>query len=193
MKRNNRLEVVATLVLAAICTFLILRLIVRVRSVSAGTSGGMPVARPQMIRSRRIFNVLPQKVSAFPDGPVLNVALFDRLQEQTLAVPDRDPFSFAPTAQQVQQAQQLEQEKQKGKQNRVSGPPPPPPVPLKALGYVQDARGQFQAYLTDSDSIYAVHEGEKFDKVYRVLKITPAFVEIEDQSLNLRAQLAVPQ
>lgn len=192
MKLNNRLEVVVTLALAVICTFLILRLIVRVRSVSAGTSGGMPIARPVVIRSPRILNALSQKESAFPDGPVLNVALFNRLQEQPFVMPDRDPFSFAPTPQQVQQARELEQERQ-GRQKRPSGPPPPPPVPLKALGYIQDAQGRFQAYLTDSDSIYAVHEGEKFDKVYRVLKITPAFVEIEDQSLNLRAQLAVPQ
>jgi hypothetical protein len=192
MKQNNHREVVATLVLAVICTFLILRLIVRVRSVSAGTSGAVALARPQVVRSPGILSALPQKDSAFPAGPVLNVALFDRLQEQSLAVPDRDPFSFAPTPQQLQ-AQQPEQEKQKGRQSRLSGPPPPPPVPLKALGYVQDGQGQFQAYLMDSDNVYAVREGDKFDKVYRVLKITPAFVEIEDQSLNLRAQLAIPQ
>jgi hypothetical protein len=192
MKRKNHLEVAATIVLGVICTLLILRLIVRVRSVSAGTTGGVassPLPAPVIRRFARL-TALPQKDSTLSGSPVLNVQLFDQLQQQPMATPDRDPFSFAPTAEQVQE---LKRQKEQVNANRVTGPPPPPPVPLKALGYVQDAAGQLQAYLTDSDSVYAVREGEKFDKVYRVLKITPAFVEIEDQTLNLRAQLAIPQ
>jgi hypothetical protein len=190
MKQHSRLEVASTIALGVLCTFLILRLIVRVRSVSAGPSRSAPTIRQPVRRAGHLLDPVPQTASAFPESPVLNVALFDQLQAQPFAAPDRDPFSFTPTP---QEAERLAEQHKKSAQTRPAGPPPPPPVPLKALGYVQDSQGQFQAYLTDSENIYAVREGEKFDKVYQVLKITPAFVEIEDESLNLRAQLAIPQ
>jgi hypothetical protein len=190
MKEKSRFEVGATIALGVLCTFLILRLIVRVRSVSAGASRLAPARRQVVQRAARLLDPVRRGPSAYPDTPVLNVALFDRMQAQPFAAPDRDPFSFAPTP---QEAERLEQQRKQAAQNRPAGPPPPPPVPLKALGYVQDSQGKFQAYLTDSENIYAVREGEKFDKVYQVLKITPAYVEVEDGSLNLRAQLAIPQ
>jgi hypothetical protein len=190
MRQQNRFEVAATIALGVLCTFLILRLIVRVRSVSAGTRRLEPAIRQPVRRAARVLDPLVQKASAYPDTPVLNVALFDRLQAQPFTAPDRDPFSFTPTA---EETERLKDQQKRAMQARPSGPPPPPPVPLKALGYVQDSQGRFEAYLTDSENIYAVREGEKFDKVYQVLKITPAFVEVEDDSLNLRAQLAVPQ
>jgi hypothetical protein len=188
MKNKKPLEIAATIGLGAICAFLILRLVVRVRAMSAGPSAGVAVDRPVSREMRRVVIPLAPKPLALPESPALNVALFDQLQAQSLAAPDRDPFSFTPTPQQIQQRAGAP-----AAENRPKGPPPPPPVPLKALGYMQDTQGKLQAYLADSQNIYAVHEGEKFDKVYRVLKVTPAFIEIEDESLNLRAQLAIPQ
>ncbi|HTV54898.1 MAG TPA: hypothetical protein VMI06_08265 [Terriglobia bacterium] len=190
MRQNNRFEVAATIALGVLCTFLILRLIVRVRSVNAGTRRLDPAVRQPVRRAARLLDPLLQRASAYPDTPVLNVSLFDRLQAQPFTAPDRDPFSFTPTPQETERLEEQHKQETKG---RPTGPPPPPPVPLKALGYVQDSQGQFEAYLTDSENIYAVREGEKFDKVYQVLKITPAFVEVEDDSLSLRAQLAIPQ
>jgi hypothetical protein len=190
MKQQSRFAVVATIALGFLCTFLILRLVVRVRSVNAGSTRLEPAIRQPVRRVARLLKPAQPKASAYPDSPVLNVALFDRLQAQPFAAPDRDPFSFTPTP---QEAERLAGQRKQNMRGRLTGPPPPPPVPLKALGYVQDSQGRFQAYLTDSENIYAVHEGEKFDKVYQVLKITPAFVEVEDESLNLRAQLAIPQ
>ena len=186
--KKKPVEIAAIIGLGAVCVFLILRLLVQVHSVSARPRGGVAVVRPPVIPQKPEVETLAAPPSDPPDGPVLNVALFDRLQAQAVTAPDRDPFSIAPTPQQLQQRAQTE-----AARNRPTGPPPPPPVPLKALGYIQDTQGLLQAYLTDAGNIYAVHEGEKFDKVYRVLKITPAFVEVEDESLNLRAQLAIPQ
>jgi hypothetical protein len=188
MKDKKNLEIAATIALGGICAFLVLRLVVRVRSVNAGPSRSVVVTPVPLSHRVGPVKVLAPETGGLSDGPVLNVALFEQIEAHVLAEPGRDPFEFPPTPQQVEQTALRE-----AAQARRTGPPPPPPVPLKALGYMQDAHGQLQAYLSDSQNIYAVHEGQQFDKTYRVLKVTPAYVEIEDVSLNLRAQLAIPQ
>lgn len=192
MKQKRRIEVAATIILGIVCVFLVLRLAVRVRAVSAGSTGAAPVARLPETAIRPAAREVSPTAVRLPDAPVLNVALFEQLQSDPLVPVGRDPFSFLPSPAPAQPGGRPGHASQAA-QNHPSGPPPPPPVPLKALGYLQDSQGQLQAYLTDSQNIYAVRSGEQFGKVYRVLKITPAYVEIEDESLNLRAQLAIPQ
>jgi hypothetical protein len=186
MKENSNLEVTATVALGLVCAFLAFRLVTRVRSVHAGEIAFANSAHP--IR-RRALDPAPQSPAAYPNGPALNVELYRNLQAQPLPPAGRDPFSFAPTPQQLRAIS--EQQQQAGKTR--AAPPPPPSVPLRALGYSENARGEVQAFLTDSEHIYVVREGEKFGKTYEVLKITPTFVEVEDDSLNVRAQLAIPR
>jgi hypothetical protein len=186
---KKRFEVAVSVVLGAVCVFLVLRLIGRVRAASVTPDPTPEVTRMPQPAVRAGVSAPRQAASASPDNAVLNVSLFRQLQAHALAAPDRDPFSFEPTPQQAQQALQRRTAAVIA-QNR---PPAPPSVPLKALGYSEDAQGRLRAYLSDTQNIYAVHEGESFGKVYRVLKITPTFVEVEDESLGLHAQLAIPQ
>ncbi len=67
-------------------------------------------------------------------------------------------------------------------------PPPPPPIALKALGYTEMA-GKQEAIVSDDEQTYVVHEGDTVAQKYRVLKITPKFVEVEDVSSHQTAQL----
>ncbi len=67
-------------------------------------------------------------------------------------------------------------------------PPPPPPIPLKSLGY-SEKNGRQEAFVTDDDQTYVVHEGETFAQRYHVLKITPKFVEISDETTHQTVQL----
>jgi hypothetical protein len=73
-------------------------------------------------------------------------------------------------------------------------PVPPPPPPLKALGFMEKAGGVREATLTDeADNIYVVHENETFATRYKVLKITPTVIEIEDTTTQQTLQLPVPE
>lgn len=193
--KQKPLETAATIGLGVVCAALIFHLIVRVRDVHAG-------APPAPIRNERSLerrvapahaNSIPGGESdAFPKGPVLNLALYREGQSESLRPPDRDPFSFPPTPRQLQQNSR-QRAARAAEAVAVAAPPPPPPIPFQAVGYSIKAQGTLEAYLADSQRVYVVHEGDKFDKSYRVVMITPAMIEIEDESLRRTVEIPFPQ
>ena len=72
-------------------------------------------------------------------------------------------------------------------------PPPPPPIPLKAVGYSEKPGGVKEAYISDDQEVYVVHEGEEFGKRYKAVKITPQQIDVEDQTTHQTGQLLIPQ
>jgi hypothetical protein len=71
-------------------------------------------------------------------------------------------------------------------------PPPPPPITLGFYGYASEKSGQKQVFLLHGDDIFIASEGDVVDRRYRVVKIGPASVQVEDipyhntQTLPLR-------
>jgi hypothetical protein len=75
-------------------------------------------------------------------------------------------------------------------------PPPPPPIDLKFFGYsaqkvgLRDVR---KAFLMHGEDVFIAAEGEVVDHRYRVVKISPFSIDLEDlpyhdtQTLNLTA------
>jgi hypothetical protein len=72
-------------------------------------------------------------------------------------------------------------------------PAPPAPPPLKAVGYTEKAGGVKEAIVSDDQEIYIVHEGESFAKRFRVLKISPAAIEVDDETTHQTIRLPIPQ
>ena len=117
--------------------------------------------------------------------PSLNLDELKDILSRPASQPGRNPFELkvAPTPKAVA--------------NPAAAPPPqappPPPIPLKAEGYSEKPGGVKEAYVTDDQEVYVVHEGEEFGKRYRAVKITPQQVEVEDQTGHQTVQLAIPQ
>ncbi len=68
-------------------------------------------------------------------------------------------------------------------------PPPPPPIPLKFYGFSGNKSGPKQVFLSKGDDIFIAKEGQVIDRRYKILKIGPNAVEVEDVLTNNRQTL----
>ena len=67
--------------------------------------------------------------------------------------------------------------------------PPPPPIPLKFYGFTGNKSGPKQVFLSKGEDIFIAKEGQIIDRRYKILKIGPNSVEVEDVLTNNRQTL----
>jgi hypothetical protein len=179
MKIKGQAEKWLRVILGVVCLLLLVNLVMQLGGVRAGASRGAGAGR-------RAGPALSPDVLDDLSGydPVLRLDVLNRFQSRPLTQPARNPFrGLAPPrvepAAPAPVAPPL--------------PPPPPPIPLKAVGYTEKTAGPQEAFVADDQQTYVVHEGETFAQRYRVLKLTPKFIEIEDESTHQTIQLPFPQ
>ena len=73
------------------------------------------------------------------------------------------------------------------------GPPPPPPINLKFFGYSNRSGEARKVFLEKGDDIFVAREGDIIDRRYRILRITPNAVEVEDVLNNNRQSIPLSQ
>jgi hypothetical protein len=71
----------------------------------------------------------------------------------------------------------------------VQTPPPPPPIPLKFYGFSGNKSGPKQVFLSKGDDIFIAKEGQIIDRRYKIVRIGPNSVEVEDVLNNNRQTL----
>ena len=59
-------------------------------------------------------------------------------------------------------------------------PPQPPPIPLKFYGFASAAGEPKKIFLKLGEDVFVAGEGEIVDRRYKVIRITPTSVEIQD-------------
>jgi len=73
-----------------------------------------------------------------------------------------------------------------------SGPPPPPPPPpinLKFFGFANKPGEPRKVFLSEGEDIFIAGEGDIIDRRYKILRITPGSVEVEDVLNNNRQSI----
>jgi hypothetical protein len=68
-------------------------------------------------------------------------------------------------------------------QAQVYRPPsqmPPPPIPLQFYGFANQAGEPKKIFLKKGEDVWVAEEGEIVDRRYKVIRISPASVEIQD-------------
>jgi hypothetical protein len=126
---------------------------------------------------------IPDELSRY--DPVVKQDLLKEFEDRRLPELRRNPFDFlaAPTqASPVQAAVQAAAAPQ---------PPPPPPVTLKLMGYSEGKGGVREAMVSDEDQVFVVHEGDSVGTRYKVIKITPTVVTVQDATLHQNVDLPV--
>jgi hypothetical protein len=78
-------------------------------------------------------------------------------------------------------------------QQATTGPPPPPPINLKFFGFENRQGGENRVFLAEGDDVFVAAQGDIVNRRYRILRITPTSVEVEDVISNVRQTLHLTQ
>jgi hypothetical protein len=73
------------------------------------------------------------------------------------------------------------------------GPPPPPPINLKFFGFASHTGEPKRIFLAQGDNVFIGAEGDIVDRRYRIVRINPTSVEIEDVLNNNRQTIPLSQ
>jgi hypothetical protein len=71
--------------------------------------------------------------------------------------------------------------------------PPPPPITLKFFGFANKPGEAKKVFLSQGEDVFIAGEGEIVDRRYRVLRISPNAVEMEDVLNNNRQSIPLTQ
>lgn len=78
----------------------------------------------------------------------------------------------------------------------LNGPPqptPPPPITLKFFGFANRPGETKKVFLSQGEDVFIAAEGDIIDRRYRVLRISPNAVDVEDVLYNNRQSLPLTQ
>jgi hypothetical protein len=151
-----------------------------------------------VLRSRRP----EERINPFDVDPTLRLDLFAKVQSVEQAGGGRNLFQFSTPPQKEPPALKGPEPKVKpgpveAAEEKPPGPPPPkvepppPPVPLKFYGYATFRRnGRKTAYFLDGDDIVIAAEGDIVKRRYRIVRIGPSSVTVEDT--DAKRQQTVP-
>ena len=73
--------------------------------------------------------------------------------------------------------------------NQPPPPPPPPPINLKFFGFASKPGEAKKIFLSEGEDVFIAAEGEVVNRHYKVLRISPTSVEIEDVLNNNRQSI----
>lgn len=68
-------------------------------------------------------------------------------------------------------------------------PPPPPPINLKFFGFASKPGESKKIFLSEGEDVFIAGEGDVVNRHYKVLRISPTSVEIEDVLNNNRQSI----
>ena len=170
-------------VLGVVSALLVVNLVGQYRSMQPGKVHSAP-ASVAPARAVKGSSHAGDDLSKY--NPEVHFDTLKALDSRPLPDDDGDPFGAAMVAQQIQASR-----------GPAPGPklppPPPPPPPLKAMGYNELPGGQKEAMITYNDDMVTVHEGDMIGTKFKVVKIDPSKVVVEDGDTHQPLELPFPQ
>ncbi len=73
------------------------------------------------------------------------------------------------------------------------GPPPPPPINLKFFGFASKPGEPKRIFLSSGEDVFIAGEGDIVNRRYKVVRIGPSSVEIEDVLNNNHQSIPLTQ
>jgi hypothetical protein len=192
---------------AALCLgiFALIMVIYRI-SNPAGTSSSPPAAAPVQSSAdssaplsarptpRRTTGTKPSSTSKKPAtapsiDPTLRLAMLRASEDITYTGRGRNIFQAQIDIPKVV----ANPVKQPQVQLPPPGPPPPPPIPLKFFGFASKPGETKRIFLSQGEDVFIAGEGDIVNRRYKVVRIGPSSVEIEDVLNNNRQSIPLTQ
>ena len=185
MKLPTGIEKWGGALLGVVSLLLVANLVAQYRGMQPGHS---KVARPvgSRIRMGKLPAHLTDDLAKY--DPAVHFGALKTLDSRPLPDEDRNPFEFVGVAAPV-----IQPGVTAAAAPAPAPPPPPPPPPLKAVGYNELPGGKKEAMMTFNDDLSVVHEGDVVGTKFKVVKITPTMVTVEDGDTHQTLDLPFPQ
>jgi hypothetical protein len=205
MKLSGQMEKWGIAILGVVSLVLVVILVNQYNHMRATVKLPVTKARPPArvgVRAGSNAPVVKQAVRPrAPDGlsiynSIVDVDLLKKYEDRPLPELHRDPFTFVAVAAPA----------------RVQAPgvaaapppaPPPPPLNLKVMGYTEGKGAPDEAMVelcaascetsSPDDQVLVVHAGEAVGTRYKVVKINPTVVTVEDDAIHQTVDLPIPQ
>ena len=171
-------------VLGVVSLLLVANLVAQFRAMQPGHSSANPAsASGSTPREGKGASHATDDLAQF--DPAVHFAALQALDSRPLPDEDRNPFEFVGGA--------PPQVIKPDAPTPNLPPPPPPPPPLKAVGYNELPGGKKEAMVTFNDDLQVVHEGDMIGTRFKIVKITPTMVVVEDDTTHQSLELPFPQ
>ena len=128
-----------------------------------------------------------------PLDPTIRVDLLDSAQNVKYEGKGRNIFRGGPGAEIPEPDGKILTPKPKPQPPQPLPPPGPPPINLKFFGVASRAGEAQRIFLSEGESIFVAREGDIVNSRYKVVKINPQSVEIEDLLNNNRQSIPLTQ
>ena len=152
-------------------------------STSPKPSATTPVPAPTTTANRPLIN---------PLDPTLRLDLLESSQNVTYGGKGRNIF-VANSPIEIPKTIDPRTPKPEPKPGPPPPPPGPPPINLKFFGLANRAGEAQRIFLSEGESVFVAREGDIVNSRYKVVKINPQSVEIEDLLNNNRQSIPLTQ
>jgi hypothetical protein len=192
MKATGHIEKWGAGVLGAVSFALLVNLVLQINRGRAGDTRPKAMTPPRAKATTLPGAKAPAGKQRVSDelsryDPVVKLDLLKELEDRPLPELDRNPFEFVAAPANAAPAQTAA-----AAPAAAAQPPPPPPVTLKPMGYSEGKGGVKEAMVSDEDQVFVVHEGDSIGTRYKVIKITPTVITVEDATIHQTVDLPVP-
>jgi len=205
MKPSGQMQRWGVGVLGAVSLLLIVNLVVQYNRFQSGikphavktrplAKAGAPVGARTAVGKQPARPKAPDDLSIYDS--IVKLDLMKEYEDRPLPESHRDPFEFVEVHAPVR-VQTV------GAAPAPVQAPPPPPLNLKVMGYTEGKGAPDEAMVelcaascensSPDDQVLVVHAGEPVGSRYKVIKITPTVVTVEDAAIHQTVDLPVPQ
>ena len=179
-----------------------LLLVVRMLLVDSGPSASAPPsfeqsgatsAQSARTNPRRLAKGKKQQTATLNLDPRLRLDLLKSSEDVRYAGTGRNIFLSQEEAPIPKAVVDPRLDKGKMAQAQPPPPPPPPPIELRFFGFANKPGQPRKVFLAKGQDVFIAGEGDIVDRRYKVLRIGPTSIELQDVLNNNRQSIPITQ